>query len=499
MLSSPYLSHQPLGRIVILIGDALLEWDDGVVGDVDVYRTDLGAALGYVAEPEAIVLLEVGQPVGLVHRVHLQPLVADEEPGACELGVLVVSPQDVADVLAHKALDALLRLVEALDILLVHRERRLLAGLERLDALRDLIVPGDVGDQVLYDGEGTHGTYVYLSPIVLLDASLAKQLGAAVDLGATRAAVGRLAVPAHRKIGGLLGLYRQHGVEHDHALNKRYLVLDLLAALRIAAEDPQLRHLAAGAEILVRHWGVGLGGHSPWIIAVAFTHAFAFASSTSDARCSGIGGISRRPMPTSPRPSFLTIKLILPSSSSGPSKSNLHCAPRRSLRSRAVLMMISEIWTRYRTSWAVCQPGLKSLDPGTLICGSRSLSASILPRPSLRESPSRIRFACSIIDSCSSCWIRYGLSPSSFFSSGSSTRPISCSTSPSSISAECTLSSRYAAAPSPALRPKTSRSESELPPRRFAPCSPPATSPAAKRPGTLEAAVSGWILIPPIV
>src|SRR5919106_1780091 len=361
MLSSPDLAHQPFGRVVILVGDAFLEGDDGVVGDVDVDRADLGAALGYVAEPEAVLLLEVGQPVGLVHRVHLQPLVAHEEARSCDLGMFVVGPEDVANVLAHKALDALLRLVEALDILLVHREGCLFAGLERLDALGHLVVPGDVGDQVFNDGESPHGTYVYLSPIVLLDARLAQKLGSAVDLGATRAAVGRLAVPTHREIRGLLGLYREYRIEYDHALDQGCLVLDLLATLRVAAEDPQLRELVAGAQFLVRYRGVGLRGHPPRIVAVSFAHAFAFASSTSDARCSGIGGVSRRSLPPPPSSPLFSIKLIFPRSSPRASKSRLHCAPRRSLRSRAVLMMISEIWTRYRTSWAVCQPGLKSL------------------------------------------------------------------------------------------------------------------------------------------
>src|SRR5829696_2137488 len=121
-LSPPDLAHQPFGRVVELVGDALLEGDDRVVRDVDVYRADLGAALGDVAEAEAVVLLEVGEPIGLVHGVHLQPLVPDEEPRARELGVLVVRSKYVADVLAHKALYALLRFVEALDILLVHGE-----------------------------------------------------------------------------------------------------------------------------------------------------------------------------------------------------------------------------------------------------------------------------------------------------------------------------------------------------------------------------------------
>jgi hypothetical protein len=49
------------------------------------------------------------------------------------------------------------------------------------------------------------------------------------------------------------------------------------------------------------------------------------------------------------------------------------------------------------------------------------------------------------------------------------------------------------------IRPNTSNSISELPPRRFAPCSPPPTSPAANRPGTLEAWLSASTRTPPIM
>src|ERR687886_2473991 len=105
LTSAPDLAHQPLGRVVVLVGDALLEGDDGVVGDVDVYGADLRAALGDVAEAEAVLLLELAKAVRLVHRVHLEPLVPHEEARAGELLVLVVGAQDVADVLAHKALD----------------------------------------------------------------------------------------------------------------------------------------------------------------------------------------------------------------------------------------------------------------------------------------------------------------------------------------------------------------------------------------------------------
>ena len=55
------------------------------------------------------------------------------------------------------------------------------------------------------------------------------------------------------------------------------------------------------------------------------------------------------------------------------------------------------------------------------------------------------------------------------------------------------------AAPSPVLRPKTRRSYSELPPRRFAPCMPPAASPAANRPGTVDWQVSASTRTPPMM
>ena len=46
---APNLAHQPLGRVVVLVGYALLEGDDGVVGNLDPDGTDLGAAFGDVA------------------------------------------------------------------------------------------------------------------------------------------------------------------------------------------------------------------------------------------------------------------------------------------------------------------------------------------------------------------------------------------------------------------------------------------------------------------
>ena len=63
--------------------------------------------------------------------------------------------------------------------------------------------------------------------------------------------------------------------------------------------------------------------------------------------------------------------------------------------------------------------------------------------------------------------------------------PCAGSTSP------CDISFARSAAASPALFPKTRRSKENSPLRRFAPCRPDATSPAAYNPGTFVSAVSG--------
>src|SRR6266481_5107171 len=93
---------------------------------------------------------------------------------------------------------------------------------------------------------------------------------------------------------------------------------------------------------------------------------------------------------------------------------------------------------------------------------------------------------------------RVGVSPPER-SKGASVSAAIASASLASIRGSPGCAFAYAAAPSPARRPNTSRSLSELPPRRFAPWSPPATSPAAKRPGMVAASVSASTRTPPIM
>ena len=87
-----------------------------------------------------------------VERMHLELGDAHEEarPGEGRLVLLVVA-DDVADVLAQEALDALVELLAALDVLLDHAPRavRLLRpGLNGGDGLGLLVVERDVGDEV---------------------------------------------------------------------------------------------------------------------------------------------------------------------------------------------------------------------------------------------------------------------------------------------------------------------------------------------------------------
>src|SRR5215208_3863331 len=121
VLAAPDLVPEPGDRVVADVGDPFLEGDDGVVGDVDVLGADLGAALGDVAQAKAHLLAEQLAAVAGLQGVHLELGVADEHARAGEAAlVLLVVTDDVADVLAQEALDALVELLHPVDVLLGH-------------------------------------------------------------------------------------------------------------------------------------------------------------------------------------------------------------------------------------------------------------------------------------------------------------------------------------------------------------------------------------------
>src|SRR6266849_5156063 len=65
------LPQEPAHRIVKVIHHALLQRNDGVVGDVNVFGANLRTALGDIAETYAELILEQLRPVRCVERMHL--------------------------------------------------------------------------------------------------------------------------------------------------------------------------------------------------------------------------------------------------------------------------------------------------------------------------------------------------------------------------------------------------------------------------------------------
>ena len=87
-------------RVVQLVNDPLLEGDDRVVRDCDVLRTYLGAALGDVAVPDAMIVGKIRGAILGIKWMHLEGGAVHEESWAGELGVQTMIAQDVTHVLA---------------------------------------------------------------------------------------------------------------------------------------------------------------------------------------------------------------------------------------------------------------------------------------------------------------------------------------------------------------------------------------------------------------
>src|SRR5439155_1485707 len=117
-------AQRPTDRVVRARHHALLERDDRVVGDVDVLRAHVRAALGDVAVAEPVLLTNEFGAIVRVERMHLERREPHEVARAREPRlVLLVVADDVTHVLAEEALDALMELLHALDVVLVHAAR----------------------------------------------------------------------------------------------------------------------------------------------------------------------------------------------------------------------------------------------------------------------------------------------------------------------------------------------------------------------------------------
>jgi len=131
VLLAANLPEQHGQRIVKLVHHALFERDDGIVGNSNLLGADLGATFGDVAKTQAELILEKGCAMAAVERMHFEAGDSNEEARAGELLLLVVFAEDVTDVLAEKAFDALSKLLDAVYIELGDFPCHSLAGFER--------------------------------------------------------------------------------------------------------------------------------------------------------------------------------------------------------------------------------------------------------------------------------------------------------------------------------------------------------------------------------
>src|SRR6266571_4050751 len=255
------LTGQPNERIEIAVHHPFLERDDAIVGDLDVLRADLGAAARDVAETGPELCPDGGDPVLRVEGMHLEGRQADHEARP-DKGVLArLVAQNVTDVLAQIALDALAKFLHPVHVLLHHAVRRVgrsRSRPERRDPLVLLVIPGDIRHQILDDREGLHRLDVDgLGGGELVHARHAGELRLPVDLHAAGAALPRLAVPSHRQVVREPCLDPVQDVQDDHAGIDVHAVLDEGTAGRCAApySKEALRHgRPAGLRSWRRRW-----------------------------------------------------------------------------------------------------------------------------------------------------------------------------------------------------------------------------------------------------
>src|SRR5438128_461987 len=138
------LPQKPTHRIVEVVNHSLLQRDDRVVRNVNILRANLGAAFGDIAESDAQIVLQQFSPRHAIERMHLQPGDANEETRAAELLLLLVIAQHVADVLAEETFNALAKLLNPIDVALIHLPFNVRARCEGRNPLVDFVIPGDI-------------------------------------------------------------------------------------------------------------------------------------------------------------------------------------------------------------------------------------------------------------------------------------------------------------------------------------------------------------------
>src|SRR6185437_8548416 len=93
--------------------------------------------------------------------MHFETRGADEKARAAEHVLFVVLAKDVANILAKETFNTLAEFLHAVHIALIKLPRRASSRLECRNLFIDLVVPGNVGNQVFNDRKGFHRIYDY--------------------------------------------------------------------------------------------------------------------------------------------------------------------------------------------------------------------------------------------------------------------------------------------------------------------------------------------------
>ena len=150
--------------------------------------------------------------------------------------------QDVADVLAQEALDALAELAHAVDVLLADQPFRVRRRRERRDALVDLVVPAHVGDEVADDREGVQRLdRDRLVRGQMVEPRLAHQPRSPLTSALQEPHFAALQFQRTARSGAWRALDLEDGVEHDHARLGLDVIVGQFAAGGVPPPEPELR------------------------------------------------------------------------------------------------------------------------------------------------------------------------------------------------------------------------------------------------------------------
>src|SRR5882724_882772 len=130
--------------------------------------------------------------------MHFKPSHSDKETRPAELFVFIVLAQNVADVLAKKALNALAEFLHPINVFLLHSPIGPSLWSERGNFLVDLVIPRNVCDQVFDDRERLHRQNS--DGLVLgqgIHACFASKPWPPVDLCRARATLASFAIPSN--------------------------------------------------------------------------------------------------------------------------------------------------------------------------------------------------------------------------------------------------------------------------------------------------------------